>query len=1227
MKQKTFKNRSKFRNFLLFSFLLLLGGNLQAQPPLKAGFINSFVLPGQKDTINVIKKSELGTCTSSSIVVTVLNTTAAPGTQARGTAALSTDGNKNIIYTPNAGFVGQDSVKYTITCGVNVSNTGLILINVTDKPDVIKDEACAVTPPSFVWGMQELARSTEDVSVYVTPLAGDVDNDGNVEIISRPSDVGSLANNHLYVFQYDETRIGAGLNPLYVKYTIAHPTISTQSGEPYVLANVDGDGYSSIFLTSQTTSLSGAADARYLIKYKFNGTAFVEAWRRQYSTTDSWAGGPPLVADFMGTGNAQVAVYDKIWNAKDGTLLVDGGFLGQAGYNFGQISHSGGGSGSNTTDRPALASWVAADIDNDGILEIVAGNCVYKVNIANPNAQVAGNTYTKITTAAAGIENGTVSVADVDLDGYLDVVTTFRNAATTTGGAIAIYDPRTGALKSNIISGLKVQGTVVGGGGPSVPFLGDLNSSGKPFITFLEANNIRAYSYDPATQQFVPFWQLAVNDPSAGTTLSLFDFNQDGLAELVYRDERNIRIINGSLKSHITGNDTIVYNLAVEGPVGSGTVNEYPIVVDVNNDGQAEIVTAGATTNGGSVGPLRIYATNDPNSPWAPARTVWNSFYYNPVYINEDLTVVQHPLNPATKFVDKDGNYLRPFNNFLQQATLLNGEGKMLSYGSDLAFDLNVPIIYSNYTGSTVDVTFNIENTGDADFSGTLDISAYVLQAGNFTKVQTYVLNITIPIGTSLPVSYTITGLPAGIDPANIMQIRINESDDNFLVPECNYAGNFSKALFGAPDYGLCPGTHTLYFYPQNTSYVYVWYDSDPTQTPKPASIEVGDSHDFTQLATSLTKKFFVEVYDGPSLMDVYPVVTYLVPDSLVWTGTTSADWNDYRNWNYPNNPQPAITAYDTVKYQIPAECTNVLIPASALVYPNLSVFSSEIHPAAICNNIHFAFGGEVARTDTLLYNQAFVDLTLNTHQYYMIAPSLKNMYTGDYYITQPNPWLDDRLYEPMFFNVPNPQTLKTAVTTWTGRFNNPDILLNAGQGMAIWYNKLDQGYTYHNPVTTHFPKTDTQYRYYSEETQAPTLWGSYMDRNESHRFIYEPLATNGLVPLSLGNQTISADGTPALIGNPFMAHLNLDPFLTANSTEIYAGYKLASGVASVDGKMNNFVSYQRVGETWFTTDPNLSGAVVNLTSAPTIAPMQSFIVIAKKANPQIKAPVTTMTT
>ncbi|MDR0799313.1 MAG: hypothetical protein LBN18_06115, partial [Dysgonamonadaceae bacterium] len=546
-----------------------------------------------------------------------------------------------------------------------------------------------------------------------------------------------------------------------------------------------------------------------------------------------------------------------------------------------------------------------------------------------------------------------------------------------------------------------------------------------------------------------------------------------------------------------------------------------------------------------------------------------------------------------------------------------------------MAFDLNVPIVYSNYNSGagTVDVTFNVENTGDADFLGNLDVSAYVLQAGNFIKAETRTLVVNIPQGASVPISYTITGLPAGIDPANVMQIRINESDDNFLVPECNYAGNFSKALFGAPDYGLCPGAHTIYFYPQNTAYTYVWYDQNPTQTPKPASIEVGDSHDFTQLATSLTKKFYVEVYDGPSLMDTYPVITYLIPDSLTWTGATSSDWNDYRNWNYPNNPQPAITAYDTVKYQIPAECTNVLIPGGLANYPNLNSYSNEIHATPVCDNIYFAFGGEVARTDTLNYTEAYVDLTLNTHQYYMIAPSLKNMYTGDYYITQPNPWLDDRLYEPMFFNVPNPQTLKTAVTTWTGRFNNPDILLNAGQGMAIWYNKLDQGYTYHNPITTHFPKHDHYYRYYSEETQAPTLWGSYMDRTDSHRFIYEPLAANGLVPLSLGNQTISADGTPVLIGNPFMSHLDMGQFLTANSTEIYAGYKLASGVAAIDGKMNNFVSYQRVGETWFTTDPNLSGVVVNLTSAPTIAPMQSFIVIAKKANPQIKAPVTTMTT
>jgi len=230
-------------------------------------------------------------------------------------------------------------------------------------------------------------------------------------------------------------------------------------------------------------------------------------------------------------------------------------------------------------------------------------------------------------------------------------------------------------------------------------------------------------------------------------------------------------------------------------------------------------------------------------------------------------------------------------------------------------------------------------------------------------------------------------------------------------------------------------------------------------------------------------------------------------------------------------------------------------------------------------------------------------------------------MYTGDYYIREQNPYRDERMYEPMFFNVTNPQTLETPVVAWTGRFHNADLLLAAGQGMAIWYDKTDEGYTYHDPVTSSFPKPDIYYGYYAPDGHAEYYTGA-LNRDGCNRFIYEPLSSDGTVPLSLGGQPGTRD-VPLLIGNPFMSHLDMERFLSDNDSQLYGGYKLASGVASVDGKMNNFISYQRSGESWFSTDPD----VQDLDAARYTAPMQSFIVVPKTDNPDIRAHVEAMTT
>ena len=72
----------------------------------------------------------------------------------------------------------------------------------------------------------------------------------------------------------------------------------------------------------------------------------------------------------------------------------------------------------------------------------------------------------------------------------------------------------------------------------------------------------------------------------------MFDFNSDGVEEIVYRDESLLRVINGSGKSHITGNDTIkngqriAYNLASVGlksPTKSEVARQQKVTLTNSN--------------------------------------------------------------------------------------------------------------------------------------------------------------------------------------------------------------------------------------------------------------------------------------------------------------------------------------------------------------------------------------------------------------------------------------------------------------------------------------------------------------------------------------------------------------------------------------------------------------------------------------------------------------------
>ena len=169
-----------------------------------------------------------------------------------------------------------------------------------------------------------------------------------------------------------------------------------------------------------------------------------------------------------------------------------------------------------------------------------------------------------------------------------------------------------------------------------------------------------------------------------------------------------MRIINGSGKSHITGNDTITFYDLYTYRMSAGTRNEYPVVADVNDDGSAEIVVCGRVGGGSQAISGQLVVLGGIHT-WAPARKVWNQYMYNVTNINEDLTVPKQIFNNSTVFTDPEGVGRRPYNNFLQQATVIDQYGKQI-YAVP---DAEMVAAELQFDADSITVIFTYCNKGD----------------------------------------------------------------------------------------------------------------------------------------------------------------------------------------------------------------------------------------------------------------------------------------------------------------------------------------------------------------------------------------------------------------------------------------------------------------------------------------------------------------------------------
>ncbi len=472
-----------------------------------------------------------------------------------------------------------------------------------------------------------------------------------------------------------------------------------------------------------------------------------------------YGGAQPAIADLNADGFPEVIIGNVVLNGQTGLKVWDG---------LETAVSANPGTGNNAFVGPVSA---VADLDLDGMQEVIAGNTVY----AHDGTEVWTYEFTTSNSICAGDLDcdgfNAVGNFDEDDEGEVVVVREGEVFVINHDGSLLhrvpvpmINSPATSwwtGEPPSVTPLFDSEGTPIpeekvgcgtattywpvydSEGNQVMVMVGDVeqpelvqaggtgaaasNESGPPTVAdfdgdgFAEIGTASSTAYvvidfqctgDPlpseCTQEWIR-WMVPNDDCSSRATgSSVFDFEGDGIAEVIYADETTFRIFNGVDGTILFEDDTHSSNTRVE----------MPLVVDVDNDNKSEIIVP-EPNNDPNFGGIDIWEDADNN--WVRTRRVWNQHAYSVTNITEDGQI------PAVPEVNWLNSRLNNFRQNVQPSGLFDAPDFVVR-----------SITRKACVGSETTLVITVGNDGALSVPDGIDVHVTVTLSGETTVLGTF---------------------------------------------------------------------------------------------------------------------------------------------------------------------------------------------------------------------------------------------------------------------------------------------------------------------------------------------------------------------------------------------------------------------------------------------------------------------------------------------------------